>query len=176
MSFEESQPGSEFIALYRSAVNAIPVDADSSWVSFPNSIWIADSKPVVEIDLPCIGADAIDPEILEFRSTDDVPLELRREDHTELWLNFYAYRNGRLWVAEADRDIPVTRDWSRPLYEYVLIVPVEAEPYIMQYRGMHIGVPGHVPRHVPSPQEVLSLSEAITNLKPIYIPKTEHKD
>jgi hypothetical protein len=165
-----SMPELDFIKLHLDLVSAVPEDAKGDWVTYPDSILIKDIGPKIPVDLPSIGADAIDPEILECFTSQPVGFDEIRGVRESVLFRFYTFKDGESWVAPEDKRLKYPFKTSRPLNDYVLISPVEAPPFIVQHLAHAHNMP-NVPKHMLSTDEAIALGEIVLDLTPKYIKK-----
>jgi len=146
---------------------AIPNDSNFACALYATNLLISECSAKVLIDLPCIGADGLDPEMTRYLAP-DVPFEQKKDSYSEIEFRFYAFKNGKPWVNEADKKTPIVKRYlGSTSNDYVIISPTESPPYAIQYNGMINGDPERTPKHTLSPAEAVALGSAITHLTPI---------
>lgn len=163
----------EFVKLHFDLARSIPTEASFDCVLYPNSFLIKDNEPKVPIELPTIGADAIDPDVLRFVPPLGVPIERARKTHKAIWFTFYSFRNGVGWVAEDDQHIDYGNNGPRALNEYALVSQPEGPPFIMQYHGLAWELE-RTPKHPITPEEAEKFGEVVLGLTPKYTKKKSH--
>lgn len=155
------------IELHLDLARSIPKDARLGHVIYPDSLLLRDTGPKIPMDLPSIGADAIDAELLRLVFPSDISLDSQHSFRESIWFRFYTFRNGERWAAPEDLQVSADTKTKRPLNEYVLVSPVESFPFIMHYVSLAYELPDRITHHI-SRGEQRALGKAVLSLTPRY--------
>ncbi len=167
-----NSPHFEHIELFRKMHGLVAYLPDVTRIRailYADTLTASEALPTVPIDLPSIGADGLNPDLLRYLDPKPTNTESRTW-HSGYWFRFLAFRNGEPWVAESDRGFRRACNYAEGApHDYVLVSSPEGPPYIINYGGMINGDEAQVPRHYISPEEARAFGDAILNLTPLDI-------
>lgn len=153
--------------LHSLLTSIIPAEATVPVALYSKSIYASTITRKNDIDLPSIGADGIDPELVRYHCPESVREKRWRQAHSEVWFRFYAFKGDEPFTVPADLRVPKVTDYASSFpSEYVLVVPVERPPHIVQYNNMTNGDPNLTPRYPLTEKEAVDFINIIPTFDP----------
>jgi hypothetical protein len=162
----DNTPSVKHFSLYQTMHDAIPSDYRYDCAIYSKTLFVSQARPRIKIQLPSIGADGIDPDIINFVAP-GVPFDSRHRVHSEIHFGFLAFLGDIPQIAPLDlnrksRFYP----FRNKLHDYIVVSPVEAPPYVVQMVQIEHADPEQAIRHPLSPQEATDLGKVINELIP----------